>query len=723
MTDPGRVSISRIPAFALALGAALVLTAPILCAQQPGPDGKIHGDNGVTLPPPPVAAVHVVTDDYDGVKIEDPYRWLEDAHSPATRAWIGEENAYTQQYLSQIQNRPEIVEQLTALERVDRYSTPSLRGGKYFFTKRLADENQASIYMRVGWTGEDQRLVDATQLSADQNTNVGINDVSDDGNLLVYGIRQGGADEEAVHTLDVRTGRELPDVLPSARYSGISLNPGNTGLYYARFTHLGTNVWFHKFGTPVDSDAKVFGGEYRGQHLGELDLVSVRVSDNHRWLIVSIAHGVPATSEDYLIRDLRKPQSDFVPLVYNVRAHVRLLSAGNRFFLMTDYEAPNTRIAEVKPGQDASAWHTVIPESHDVIDACSIVGGKLFVSRLHDVRTETTIYTLDGKQIGTLAYPGIGSGTVVVGRPDQTVGFYTFQSFITPPTIYRYDTKTGRSTVFFAPKIPFDSSQYEVTQVFYQSKDGTRVPMFIAGKKGLARDGQTRLLMTGYGGFDLPMLPTFDPEYAWWMSQGGFFALPNLRGGNEYGEAWHKAAMFENKQNVFDDFFAAAEYLIANRYTTPAHFAIRGRSNGGLLMGAAMTQRPDLFGAIWCGYPLLDMLRYQKFEFGRLWTTEYGSAEIPADFAYIRKYSPYQNVHKGERYPAIMFFTGDNDTRVDPMNARKMTALMQASAGDDRPIVLHYSVKGGHSAGVSLTQLVQDQADELSFLWNETSGQ
>jgi prolyl oligopeptidase len=346
----------------------------------------------------------------------------------------------------------------------------------------------------------------------------------------------------------------------------------------------------------------------------------------------------------------------------------------------------------------------------------------MFVSRLHDVKTETTIYSQDGKQTGTLQYPGIGSGSVVRGRASENEGFYTFESFITPATIYRYDVKSGKTDVFFAPKIPFDSSQYEVTQVFYTSKDGTRVPMFIAGKKGLAHDGQARLLMTGYGGFDLPMLPAFDPEYAWWMQQGGFFALPNLRGGNEYGEAWHKAAMFENKQNVFDDFFAAAEYLIASHYTSPAHFAIRGRSNGGLLMGAAMTQRPDLFGAIWCGYPLLDMLRYQRFEFGRLWTTEYGNAENAKDFAYIRKYSPYQNVKPGTDYPAIMFFTGDNDTRVDPMNARKMTALMQASSGGDRPIVLHYSIKGGHSAGVSLTQLVNDQADEMSFLWNETSG-
>ena len=683
----------------------------------------IHGGGGIELPPPPVAAVHVVVDDYHGVKIEDPYRWLEDAKSPETRAWIGEENAYTEKYLSQVKIRPEIVKQLTDLERVDSYTVPQLYGGKYFFEKRLAEENQRSIYVRDGWKGEDERLVDATKLSADQNTSVNILDISENGDLLVYGVRQGGADEMTIHTLDVEKRTELPDVLPSGRYFAISLSPGNKGLYYARFTpHEGTTLWLHTYGTPVASDVKVFGGEYRGVKLGELDLIVAGVTDNHRYLMVQISHGVPATRDDILVKDLRKPGSDFVPLIYGIDGHAQAANIGDRFYLMTDVQAPNGRIVEAVPGGEPSQWKPVVPEGKNVIDSFSIVGGKLFVSRLKDVKTETTIYSLDGKEIGTLSYPGIGSGSVVYGRPEQTEGFYTFQSFIRPETIYRYDTKTGKSDVFAAPKVPFDSSQYEVTQVFYNSKDGTRVPMFIAGKKGLARDGKARLLMTGYGGFDLPMLPTWYPPYAWWMEQGGFFALPNLRGGDEYGEAWHKAAMFGNKQNVFDDFFAAAEYLIKNGYTSPEHFAIRGRSNGGLLMGAAMTQKPELFGAIWCGYPLLDMLRYQNFEFGRAWTTEYGSAENAKDFAYLVKYSPYQNVKPGTKYPAIMFFTGDSDTRVDPLHARKMTARMQAANGGDRPILLHYSLKGGHSAGVSVSQLVDDQADELSFLWNETGG-
>jgi prolyl oligopeptidase len=683
---------------------------------------EIHGDNGITLPPPPVAAIHPVTDDYHGTKVVDNYRWLEDAKGPATRAWIDEENKNTQEYLSHVSIRSQIVKRMTELQRIDSYSVPSLEGGKYFFGKRLADENQSSIYMREGMNGADQRLIDATKMSADQNTSVGIYDISNDGNTLVYGVRQGGADEAVIHIFDVATRKDLADTLPSARYFGVSLSPDKKGLYYARFEHTGTTVFFHKLGDGSSKDEKIFGGEYRGEKLGELALIGVGLSDDNHYLIITIGHGVPATRDDVLIKDLRKPGSELVPLVYGVEAHTSMEEANDRFYLMTDYEAANGRIAEVVPGMDAAQWKTIIPAGKDVIDSFSIVGGKLFVSRLHDVKTETAIYSLDGAKTGELTYPGIGSGTVVFGRPKQKEGFYVFQSFITPPTIYRYDTATGRSDVFASPRVPFDSSKYEVSQVFYTSKDGTRVPMFIAGKKGLARDGNARLLMTGYGGFDVPETPGWNPRYAWWMEQGGFFALPNLRGGNEYGEAWHKAAMFENKQNVFDDWFAAAEYLIHNHYTSPEHFAISGRSNGGLLMGAAMTQRPDLFGAIWCGYPLLDMLRYQNFEFGRLWTTEYGSAENAKDFSYLLKYSPYQNVKAGTKYPAIMFFTGDSDTRVDPLHARKMTALMQASSGSDRPIVLHYSLKGGHSSGVSITQLVEDEADELSFLWNETTG-
>jgi prolyl oligopeptidase len=336
------------------------------------------------------------------------------------------------------------------------------------------------------------------------------------------------------------------------------------------------------------------------------------------------------------------------------------------------------------------------------------------------VKSETEIYSFDGKPLGAVDYEGIGTASTPYGRSTDRYAFFSFQSYIQPPTIYRLDTTTGKRETFFQPRVPFNSADYELKQVFFKSKDGTQVPMFIAGKKGLKQDGSERLLMTGYGGFNISLTPAWNPAWAWWLQQGGWFAVPNLRGGGEYGESWHEAGMFEHKQNVFDDWFAAAEYLIAQKYTLPQHFAISGRSNGGLLMGASFTQRPDLFSAVWCGYPLLDMLRYQHFLQGPHWTTEYGSSDDEEQFRALLKYSPYQNSKAGAHDPAIMFFTGDSDTRVDPLHARKMTALMQSVSTSGRPILLHYSLSGGHSAGVSVEQKVQDDADQLSFLWTET---
>jgi prolyl oligopeptidase len=700
----------------------LPLAAAVMFGQDAMP---IHGKDGILLPAPPVVAKHPVTDTYvDGdkpVAVTDDYRWLEDAKSPETRAYIAAENAYTKQYLDQVKILPAVREEMGKLLRTDFISTPMKRGDVYFFEKRGANENQASIYMRTGLHGADELLLDAGKLSADQNTSANLMGVTDDGALLTYGIRVGGADEMEVHFIDLKTKTAKADVLPSARYSGVSVSPDKKGIYYSKFfPHEGTRVFYHAFGTEVAGDAMIFGKQYRGEKLGEIDGIGARVTANGHYLVININRGVPAKRVDVLLKDLRTPGAEFVPLVFGVESRFRELTIGDTFYVDTDYKAPNHRILRAVMGKSPDEWSTVVPESKDVIDGVSLVDGKLYVLRLHDVRSEVTAYTLDGKVAGEIRYPGIGAGSTLAGRPEEKDGFYSFQSIVTPPTIYFYDTTTGKSEVFAKTKVPFDSSEYELKEVFYTSKDGTRVPMFIAGKKGLKRDGTERLLMTGYGGFALSETPVWNPEYAWWMQQGGWFALPDLRGGNEYGEAWHKAAMFEKKQNVFDDWFAAAEYLIEEKYTSPEHFAIRGRSNGGLLMGASMTQRPDLFGAIWCGYPLLDMLRYQRFLMGRTWTTEYGSAENATDFGYIYKYSPYQHVVAGTKYPAILFFTGDGDTRVDPMNARKMTPLMQGASASGRPVLLHYSLKGGHSAGVSLTQLVEDYADEMGFLWTET---
>jgi prolyl oligopeptidase len=436
--------------------------------------------------------------------------------------------------------------------------------------------------------------------------------------------------------------------------------------------------------------------------------------------VVEIDRGVPAKRVDIVFRDLTKPGSLFEVLVWGLDSRFEAIYAKGAWFVKTDYNSPKGRILKADPGIMPDVWKTIVPEGQDVIDEWSIIGGKIYVNRLKDVKTETAVYALDGKPAGKVAYEGIGSASGIGGRTTDRYGFFDFASFIVPPTIYRLDTVTGKRELFFQPKIPFDSSQYELKQVFFKSKDGTQVPIFIAGKKGLKQDGTERLLMTGYGGFNLSMGPSWNPVYAWWLEQGGWFALPNLRGGGEYGENWHEQGMFEKKQNVFDDWFAAAEYLIANKYTSPRHFAIIGRSNGGLLMGASITQRPELFSAVLCGYPLLDMLRYQKFLVGSYWTTEYGSAEKEKQFPYLLKYSPYHNVKPATAYPAVMFFTGDSDTRVDPLHARKMTPLLQSASSSGRPILLHYSLEGGHSGGVGVDQQIQDNADQLTFLWTET---
>lgn len=683
----------------------------------------VHGGNGVVLPPAPPTKAEPVTDTLHGTTVTDPYRWLEDSKSPATRAWLAEQMKYTEDYLSQVKIRQEIVKRLTELVRVESYTIPLERGDKYFFRKRLPEENQGSIYLREGLKGSDVKLVDAGKLSADQNTSVGIADVSKDGNLLVYEVREGGADEQSVHLLNVKSRAELADVLPQARYFGISLSPDEVGLYYARSEPTGTLVFYHRLGTPVSSDTLIFGKSFAGESFGAMDLISAEVSENGWYLIIVVSHGVPAKRIDTYVKDLRTPDAPIRPVIHGIDSRFLPENYGDDLYVLTDYKAENYRVIKIKLGDPAPEhWETIVPEGKDVIETISIVGDRLFATGLRDVITQTQVYTLEGKPVGKITYPTLGAASGMHGRESSNNAFYSFESFTLPPAIYHYDVASGKTEVFAKPQVPFASDQYEISQVFYTSKDGTRVPMFISAKKGLKRDGQAPTLMFAYGGFNVSLTPHWDPEYAWWMEQGGFYAQPNLRGGGEYGEAWHKAGMFEKKQNVFDDYFAAAEYLIQNRYTSSAHLAVRGRSNGGLLMGVAMTQRPDLFGAIWCGYPLLDMLRYQNFLVGRWWTAEYGSAEKADQFPYLVKYSPYHNVKKGVKYPAIMFNTGDSDTRVDPLHARKMTALMQADTGGDRPILLHYELKAGHSSGVSIMQLVNDTADELAFLWNETSG-
>ncbi|HUX43651.1 MAG TPA: prolyl oligopeptidase family serine peptidase [Terracidiphilus sp.] len=683
----------------------------------------IHGRGGIVLPAPPKVEKQPVVDDYFGTKITDNYRWLEDAKSPETAAYIDAENAYTARYFAQAKIRSKVVDELDALEQVPSVGLPEQEAGNLYFMKRLAEEGQASIYMRHGWAGKDVRLIDPAVLSRNPNTSLALDDVSRDGNLIAYGVREGGADNTVVRVYSVKTRKTLEDALPNGLYFGVEFTPDGKGLYYSRNNREGTLLYLHTLGTRNFEDKLIFGHEFYDEPLGPNALFFSRVTDDGHYLMVTIVRGVPAKRVDIVFRDLTKPGTPFHVLVWGIDSRFQAIYSKGGWYVKTDYDAPLGRIVRMDPGVAPEAWKTLVPEGKDVIDGFSIVGGKIYVRRLRNVKTETEIYSLDGKAEGTIAYDGIGSATSVYGRTTDRYGYFAFQSYIQPPILYRLDTMTGKREVFAQPKVPFQTSEYELKQVFYTSKDGTRVPMFIAGKKGLKRDGTERLLMTGYGGFDLSMTPTWNAQWAWWMEQGGWFALPNLRGGGEYGEKWHEQAMFANKQNVFDDLYSAAEYLIKNKYTSAEHFAITGRSNGGLLMGAAMTQRPDLFSAIVCGYPLLDMLRYQKFEQGPHWMTEYGSADDEKQFEYLRKYSPYQNVKVGTKYPAILFFTGSSDTRVDPLHARKMTAEMQAASASGRPILLHYSLAGGHSAGVSVEQKVQDDADQLTFLWIESGAE
>jgi prolyl oligopeptidase len=720
------------------LCALLFVTATAAAQQTPALSGQtqsshllvIRGRDGITLPaPPPVDAVPV-TDNYFGTKIVDNYRWLEDARSPETQAFLEAQNAYTARYMKQARIRAQAVDDLTDLESVSSMSLPIQRGDACFYTKRLAGEQQASIYVRstakalpgkaASAAPAEKRLVDPAAFSTDPNISVRIEDVSRDGALVAYAVRVGGADESSIRIFSVARGKTLEDELPSARYLSVSFAPDGASFYYARHNRQGTLLFLHQLGTRVSQDKLIFGREFRGEELGPDDLFSGRISDDGRYLVVQIDRGVPARRTDIVFRDLTRPGEPFDVLVWALDARFSAIWNKGVWYVKTDYQAPKGRILKADPGILPDVWQTVVPEGADVLADWAIVGQKLYVQRLHDVKPETTVYTLAGKQAGQVAYPGIGAASGLSGRPSDRYAFFRFESFIEPPAVYRLDTVTGATDVFFKPRIPFDSSQYDLRQLFYTSKDGTRIPIFVAGRKGLRQDGSERLLMTGYGGFNLSETPYWNPLVAWWLEQGGWFALPNLRGGGEYGQQWHEQGMFEKKQNVFDDWFAAAGFLVAQKYTSPAHFAITGRSNGGLLMGASLAQRPELFAAVVCGYPLLDMLRFQKFLVGSYWTAEYGSSENESQFPYLLKYSPYQNLKARADYPAVLFFTGGSDTRVDPLHARKTAALLQAVSRGGRPVLLHSGASGGHSAGVGVDQQIQDDADQAAFLWTET---
>lgn len=661
---------------------------------------------------PPTTRVDAVTETIHGATITDPYRWLEDQNSPETRAWINAQNEYSASVLGALPGRNQIRERLTQLLKIDTIGVPVARGSRYFFSKRRADQNQGVIYVRSGRAGKDEVLIDPNTMSADQTTSVGIQDISEDGKLLAYSVRQGGEDEVTVTLLDVDTRKELPDHLAKGRI-GVSLKPDKSGFYYSRFTNgVGGRVFYHAMGTDVMRDAEVFGKGY-GPEVG----VGAQVSPDGHYLFLEASHGSAGDKTELFFQDL-KTNGPITTIVNDINAGFQTDVAGDHLYLLTNWNAPNRHIFDVdlkKPTREN--WKEVVREGKSVITGVSAVGGKLFVEYLENASSRTRVFDPSGKFVRDITFPAIGTASGMRGDWDRDEGFYTFTTFAQPTTIYRYQVASGQQEVFARINVPVQSDQIETKQVWYESKDKTKIPMFLVYKKGLKLDGNRPVFLTGYGGFNVSNTPRFSSLAAYWAEMGGVFALPNLRGGGEFGEKWHKAGMLANKQNVFDDFIGAAEWLIKNKYTSPAKLAISGGSNGGLLVGAAMTQRPELFQAVVCSYPLLDMVRYQDFLIARFWVPEYGSSENAEQFKYIYDYSPYQHVKKGEKYPAVLFVTGDADTRVAPLHARKMAALVQASTGSDRPVLLHYNTKAGHSGGLPVSQQIEDQADELSFLF------
>jgi prolyl oligopeptidase PreP (S9A serine peptidase family)/Tol biopolymer transport system component len=663
---------------------------------------------------PPETRRDPIVEQLHGVLVEDPYRWLEDQEAPATRAWIAAQNAYTERVIAPLPGKDAIRRRLTELLKIDSVSVPFARGGRLFFSKRSRHQNLSVLYVRKTEGGADEVLVDPHALSPDQTVSVTFQDVSQDGKTLVYGVRQGGQDEVELRILDVDTLQHLKDRLPRARYSGVSLTNDKKALYYSRQTPSGPRVFVHRLGGDPAADEQIFGEGY-----GPEKLISAALSDDGRYLRISVAHGSAARKSELYVQDLQK-QTPMRPIVNDIDAAFGGPMASGRLFLRTNWNAPNWRVLAVDLENSAREnWREIVKESRAVITGVSVAGGRLFVSTLENVQSRLRVHLPDGTLLREVPLPSIGSVGGVSGDWDRDEAFFSFSSLARPSTIYRYVPSSGRSEVWARQDVPVNSDDVEVRQVFYASKDGTRIPMFVAHKRGLAKDGQRPALLTGYGGFNLSQNPGFSARAAFWIENGGVYALPNLRGGGEFGEDWHKAGMLANKQNVFDDFIAAAEWLIASGYTAPEKLVISGGSNGGLLVGAALTQRPELFRAVVCSYPLLDMLRYHKFMVAGYWVPEYGSAEDAGQFRVLRAYSPYHRVKDGGKYPAVLFITGDGDTRVAPLHARKMAARLQAASGSERPVLLRYDTKAGHSGGMPVDKTIADSTDEMRFLFGQ----
>jgi prolyl oligopeptidase len=670
-------------------------------------------------------------DDYHGTKVADPYRWLENSDSPETIAWISQENALSLPYLAKLPDREDIQQKLTKLLKFERYTAPYWEGGRYIYEKNDGLQNQDVIYTVKELSDAPQVVLDPNKLAADGTISVSATALSSDGKLFAYGLETSGSDWNEVHVRDLQTGHDLPDVVRWVKFSGISWTKDNLGFFYTKYPAPSSasgqkleslhdpKIYYHRLGDSQDKDQLIYE---RPDHPEWLLFAST--SKDGRYLIITARSNTAPKSAVYVMNlgDPTHPKinSSLLPVFEQLDAQYDFIAVvGNRMLLMTDKGAPKYRVIGVDLVRlDHPSANDVVGESNDRLEEAEVVGGKLILNYLVDAKNQLKIASLDGKIETEVPLPTMGSVHGLSGDQDRPELFYSFDSFVFPPAVYRYDVSTGNNEVFRKPSVQISSDDYETKQIFYHSKDGTRVPMFIVHRKGIALDGTNPVLLTGYGGFNISVKPAFSYSYFTWVEKGGVFAEPNLRGGGEYGQDWHQAGTKERKQNVFDDFIAAAETLIAEKYTSPKHLGIFGGSNGGLLIGACLTQRPDLFGATVPVVGVLDMLRYQKFTIGSAWISDYGSSDNPDDFKYLIKYSPLHNIHPGTCYPPTLITTGDHDDRVVPGHSFKFAATLQAAQSCDQPILIRVDTKAGHGGGKPIAKIIEERADQLAFLWD-----
>ena len=662
------------------------------------------------------------TDDYHGVKVSDPYRWLEDVDSEDTKAWVNVQNKITFDYLATIPQREQLKKRLTELWNYEKYSAPFKAGKNYFYYKNDGLQNQSVLYIASSTSDPGKVFFDPNTLSKDGTAALSGMSFTDDGKLVAYGVAIAGSDRTEWRVREVETGKDLTDVLPPNRQGGISWLRDNSGFFYSGFkstekgkelkeTTFSQKMYFHKLGTPVSEDTVVYERPDNKEYF-----VGGFVTDDGSYLIVTVSKGTGPQNMVYY-KDLSKKDSPLVPLVDKLESDYSFIENDkSTFFFRTDKDAARAKIVKVDVKDPQLKWQDVIPEAPETLQGVNMINNQFVLNYLKDAYTQIKIYDIKGKFVRDVTLPAIGAAGGFGGKRFDTETFYSFQSYNAPPTIFRYDMKTGKSELYRQAKVAFNPADYEVKQVKYPSKDGTQVPMFIVHKKGIKLDGSNPTLLYGYGGFNNSLTPGFSAARIVWLEMGGVYAVANLRGGSEYGEAWHEAGTKLKKQNVFDDFIAAGEYLVGSGYTNPKKLAIQGGSNGGLLVGAVLNQRPDLFGAALPAVGVMDMLRFTKFTIGYAWTSDYGSPDNREEFEAIYKYSPLHNIKPGTKYPAVLVTTADHDDRVFPAHSFKYAATLQAAQAGDAPVLIRIEKNAGHGAGKPTSKIIEEQADLYGFL-------